>query len=67
MGTTYYAYTASSSDAGDDEYLTLPTTIYLLVNVTVNSKGEPVIYFWYNDGYGWVSYDTVTVNAPGSL
>ena len=64
--TTYYAYTAPSSDPGNDVYLTLPTTIYLLVNVTVNSQGQPVIYFWYNDGYGWVNYDTVTVNAPSS-
>ena len=64
--TTYYAYEASSSDPGNDVDLTLPSTFYLLVNVTTNSKGEPVIYFWYNDGYGWVNYDTVTVNAPGS-
>jgi len=64
--TTYYAYVASSSYPGSCVYLTLPTTIYLLVNVTTNSQGQPVIYFWYNDGYGWVKYDTVTVNAPKS-
>jgi len=41
--------------------LSLPATVYFLVNVTTNSQGQPVICFWYNDGYGWVNYDRVTV------
>ena len=58
---TFYAYVASSSYPGSYVTLTLPTAIYLLVNVTTNILGQPVIYFWYNDGYGWVNYDVVTV------
>ncbi|BDC18795.1 thermopsin [Acidianus sp. HS-5] len=46
---------------GSPEVLNLPTSFCMLVNVSTNCKGQPVIYFWYNDGYGWVNYDTVTV------
>jgi len=60
---TYYAYTDSASYTT----LSLPATIYLLVNVTTNSQGQPVIYFWYSYGHGWVNYDVVTVtNATGA-
>jgi len=58
---TYYAYVASSIYPGSFVKLSLPAKIYLLVNVTTNSLGQPVICFWYNDGYGWVNYDAVTV------
>jgi len=58
---TFYGYTASKSYPGSYVTLTLPATIYLLINVTTNSLGQPVICFWYNDGYGWVEYDVVTV------
>jgi len=54
---TYYAYVDSASFTT----LSLPATIYLLVNVTTNSQGQPVIYFWYSYGNGWVNYDVVTV------
>ncbi|AWR95347.1 thermopsin [Acidianus brierleyi] len=57
---TYYAYVAWNYP-GSPTTLTLPTTIYLLVNVSTNSLGQPVIYFWYNDGFGWVNYDVVRV------
>jgi len=64
--TTYYAYCAVNYP-GSFVNLTLPATIYLLVNVTTNSQGQPVIYFWYNDGYGWINYDIVTVtNVVGA-
>ena len=56
----FYASTATNYP-GSPTTLTLPTTIYLLVNATTNDKGQPVIYFWYNDGFGWINYDTVTV------
>jgi len=54
---TFYAYASSSSYTT----LSLPATIYLLVNVTTNSQGQPVIYFWYSYGSGWFNYDVVTV------
>ena len=60
---TFYYY----GDGSSSSVLSLPATIYLLVNVTTNSQGQPVIYFWYNDGNGWVNYDIVTVsNAVGA-
>jgi len=52
-----YAYTDNAST----KVLSLPATISLLVNVSTNSLGQPMIYFWYNYGEGWVNYDTVTV------
>ncbi|AHC52029.1 hypothetical protein SUSAZ_08890 [Sulfolobus acidocaldarius SUSAZ] len=66
LNTTFYEYEASGYP-GSPATLTLPATVFLLVNVSTNSLGEPVIYFYYNDGYGWILYDTVTVtNAQGS-
>ncbi|WP_162568904.1 thermopsin [Acidianus sulfidivorans] len=41
--------------------VSLPATIQFLVNVSTNYLGQPVIYMWYNDGYGWVNYDIITV------
>ncbi|BCU67803.1 thermopsin [Sulfolobales archaeon HS-7] len=44
-----------------------PFSVSLMMNVSNSSKGCPVIYFWYNDGHGWINYDQVTVrNAPRS-
>ena len=59
-GRTYYSY-AATGYPGSYVTISLPATIYLLVNVSTNGLDEPVIYFWYNDGYGWVHFDTVTV------
>lgn len=58
--TTYYWHPALEAPYSPAK-LPLPATFYLLVNVTTNSLGQPVIYFWFNDGYGWINYDTVTV------
>ncbi|AWR96121.1 hypothetical protein DFR86_00190 [Acidianus sulfidivorans JP7] len=55
-GTLYYYYGFVGSTT-----LSLPATVQLLVNVSTNSLGQPVIYFWYNSGNGWVNYDVVTV------
>ncbi|MCG3109110.1 Thermopsin [Metallosphaera sp. J1] len=60
-------YYDRSYDQGSFVTLSLPASFDLLVNVTTNNLGQPVIYFWYNDGYGWVNYDTVTVtNVRGA-
>ena len=59
-GMTFYAYSTPFIP------ISFPLTVYLLVNVTTNSLGEPVIHFWYNYGNGWVNYDTVTILARGS-
>jgi len=42
--------------------LTLPTAIYLLVNVS--TQNQTVLHFYYNDGHGgWVNYDNVIVEV----
>ncbi|WP_221289682.1 thermopsin [Stygiolobus caldivivus] len=62
--TFYYDY---AETPGSNVTVSLPAEIMLLSNVTTNLKGEPVVCFWYNDGYGWQKYDEVTLtNAPGS-
>lgn len=58
--TTYYAYVAYNYP-GSPTTLSLPATICLLINVSTNFAGQPVIQFWYDDGYGWINYDTVVV------
>lgn len=67
-GTTgfYYAL-ASSSDPGNDVYLTYPSTVEFEVNSSLNTSGKPTVAFAYNDGLGWVTYDTVTFTAVTSL
>ncbi len=58
---TFYAYTYSTIT------LVPPFTFYLLVNVTVNAEGQPVVLFWANLGNGWVNFDQVTAtNAKGA-
>ncbi|MFP3234450.1 MAG: thermopsin, partial [Sulfolobaceae archaeon] len=60
----YYDY---ANTTGSNTTVTLPIKIMLLTNVTINSEGEPVICFWYNDGFGWQKYDEVTItNSPNS-
>ena len=64
-GISFYYYCANNYP-GSPATFTLPLKFCVLINVSVNSLGEPVVYFWYNDGYGWVNYDTVTFLYPGS-
>jgi len=59
-GRSFYYYQGFSS------ILHPPFFLDLLVNVSVNSVGDPVVYFWYNVGHGFVEYDEVVVNANNS-
>jgi len=46
----------------DEVNLTLPTTIYLMVNVS--TQNQTVLHFFYNDGHGgWINYDNVIVEV----
>ncbi|MDG7001129.1 MAG: thermopsin, partial [Nitrososphaerota archaeon] len=67
-GTTgfYYAY-ASSSDPGNDVYLTYPSTVEFEVNSSINTSGKPTVAFAYNDGFGWITYDIVAFTVVSSL
>jgi len=56
-GQYFYAY----CPPGEDN-LTLPITIYLIVNVS--TQKQTVLHFYYNDGHeGWVNYDNVIVEV----
>jgi len=56
-GQYFYSYCPS-----DEVNLTLPTSIYLMVNVS--TQNQTVLHFYYNDGHGgWVNYDNVIVEV----
>jgi PKD repeat protein len=56
----YYYDEASASLPGATSTLTGPANFYLLVRTWQNAQGEPVVVFGWNDGSGWVGFDTVT-------
>ena len=45
-----YFYAAGPSSPGNSVHLTYPATVYLQVNASTNSFGQPVVSFAYNDG-----------------
>lgn len=56
-----YLSSAGNNEAGNNVQLIFPSTVYLRVNTFLNSNGQPVVTFQYNDGAGgWQTYDTVT-------
>ena len=67
--TSFYGWNPSQaypSLPGNDVYLTSPVTITFNVTSTVSSSGEPTVSFAYDDGYGLITYDTVTfTNVTG--
>jgi hypothetical protein len=66
---SFYACVASQgypTPPGDAIYLTYPVTITFNVTSTVSSSGEPTVNIAYDDGYGLITYDTVTfTNVTG--
>jgi peptide/nickel transport system substrate-binding protein len=60
----YYDWANKSLPYND--ILTYPTTITFHVTSGINSYGEPTVSFAYDDGYGLITYDTVTfTNVTG--
>ncbi len=55
---TWYYDFASSNLPGNEIYLPASPTIELEVNASEGLNDTPVVDFLYNDGYGWVTYDT---------
>ena len=56
-----YISGAGANESGNNLQIVYPTTVYLKVNTALNSLGQPVVTFLYNDGVGgWQTYDTVT-------
>lgn len=65
-----------SSDGGQGFYwdavyaapvLTYPGNLRMMVNATVNAFGQPVVQFMYDDGAGFVTYDSATFAFVRSL
>lgn len=60
-GSLYFYYdTASANLHGNDIFLKTHYQVKLMVNVSVSGRGYPVVNFLYNDGFGWIVYDTAT-------
>lgn len=65
---SYYTYTppvgplGGMNDAapGNEVPLSLPYTLEFKVNATINDQGYPDVEVYYNDGYGWVEYDSIS-------
>jgi hypothetical protein len=52
---------------GNDRLLTYPATIVFNVTSALNSFGQPIVSFAFDDGYGLTTYDTVTFNDVNNL
>ncbi|HMF31692.1 MAG TPA: thermopsin [Candidatus Lokiarchaeia archaeon] len=61
---SFYGVVAGSGLPGNGISLTYPCTIFLEINSTIDPWGLPVATFSYNDGFSWVTYDTVTFLLP---
>jgi outer membrane protein assembly factor BamB len=60
----YYAYRPNPQNFnGTGILLTYPATITFNVTAGISSSGEPTVSFAYDDGYGLITYDTVTFNG----
>lgn len=56
---SYYAAVASTSLPGNGVNLRLPAPVELEGNSTINQQNETQVNIAYNDGRGWVTFDTV--------
>ncbi|MGC8581507.1 MAG: thermopsin [Thermoplasmata archaeon] len=59
IGIYFYYSLANQNSPGNGIFLKYPYNIKFKVNTYVNSNGNPVVGFFYNDGYGWINYDNV--------
>lgn len=64
---SFYYYVAEETLQGNNIPLQYPATITLNVTSGVSSSGEPKVSFAYNDGYGLITYDTVTFPTAHGL
>jgi len=69
-GGSFYYYdciNASQPLPGNNITLTYPATITFNVTSRVNSSEQPTVSFAYDDGYGLITYDTVTFTSVTEL
>lgn len=64
---SYYGSVANASLPGNNVALALPAAVQLEVQSGVNSVGQPVVGFYYNDGDGLQQYDSVTFLTSGRV
>ncbi|MGI0151422.1 MAG: thermopsin, partial [Thermoplasmata archaeon] len=64
-GGAYYAAGAQNQE-GNGYRLSYPATVQLRCEVDV-SGGSPVVYFQFDDGYGWQTYDTAVFGFTRSV
>ena len=65
--TSYYVAPAKFSAAGNEVNLKYPSQVYFRMNSSLSASRQPRVSFEYNDGYGWVNYDTVTFTSVTKL
>jgi hypothetical protein len=66
-GVSLYYCLADQSLPGNNVPLTYPAAILFNVTAGVSISGESTVSFAYDDGYGLVTYDTVTFPEAGNL
>ncbi|MGC8657070.1 MAG: thermopsin [Thermoplasmata archaeon] len=67
IGIYFYYSLANQNSPGNGIFLKYPYTIKFKVNTYMNSNGNPVVGFFYNDGYGWINYDNVVFTFATKL
>lgn len=63
----FYYSIATNSSPGNNVSLRYPSTVYLRMNATLNSRGSPEVYFLFNDGKGWTVFDTAVFHFASGL
>ena len=58
-GTFFYYDCANPTCPGNSKIITYPTYIKLKVDSITTSNNQPEVKFLYNDGQGWITYDSV--------
>ncbi len=65
-GRYFYYDVSSQSMPGNCIDLKYPSKIYLMINATLKN-GRPEIIFMYNDGYGWIAFDSPVFTFADNL
>ncbi|BBG23292.1 Thermopsin [Sulfuracidifex tepidarius] len=64
-GISFYYY-CDTNTPGSPTQFSYPLNLEMMMTLSSDSQG-PEVCFWYNEGQGWVKYDTVQVSAPSAV
>ncbi|MUN29813.1 thermopsin [Sulfuracidifex metallicus] len=64
-GISFYYY-CDTNTLGSPTQFSYPLNLEMMITLSSNSQG-PEICFWYNEGQGWIKYDTVQVSAQSAV